>query len=250
MLNELNSVRSFGDIRLIYFKYKDTPYFTLGVIIIVVLIGLLLIWEAIIPQVGSWFSIQTEVKRLNTEISLLKSNQTLLDSMNGPQLEEQFSVATAALPYEKDYAGVISSIDDATILSGMQRDDYSLQIGDLSTKSAQLAPETSLSVKIALKGTVEQMQHFLEEINKKLPLSEVVTISYGNSGATIELIYFYKYLPNNLQVVLTNPIKSLTPSQTTLLKTLGTWKQSSLEDVSTTPPSPTPSGPVPIGTDL
>ncbi|MEK7605954.1 MAG: type 4a pilus biogenesis protein PilO [Patescibacteria group bacterium] len=249
-MNELNSVRTLGDIRLLYFKYKDTPYFSLAVVCIVGLIAILLLWKAVLPQVGSWFSLQEEVKKTNENISLLKANQTILAGLNDSQLEDQFAVATTALPYAKDYAGIISSIDDATILAGVRRDDYSLQIGDLSTKSAQLASETSLPVKISLKGTVGQMQHFLHDINKKLPLSEVVTVSFGNDGATIGLIYFYKFLPDNLQILYTRPVKTLNQPQITLLKTLGTWKQQSLMEIPTTPEIPQASGSAVTGSDL
>lgn len=250
MMNELNSVRSLGDIRLLYFKYKDTPYFSLVVISIVGLVTILLFWKAVLPQVGSWFFIQEEIKKTNADISLLKANQTILAGLSDSQLEDQFTVATTALPYAKDYAGIISSIDNATILAGVQRDDYSLQIGDLSTKSAQLASETSLPVKISLKGTVDQMQDFLQNINKELPLSEVVTVSFGNDGATIGLIYFYKFLPDNLQILYTSPIKTLNQSQTTLLKTLGTWKQQSLDEIPITPLIPQASGSAVTGPDL
>ncbi|HVZ58762.1 MAG TPA: hypothetical protein VG935_03370 [Patescibacteria group bacterium] len=225
MLNEISTIHSFEDIRLFYFKYKDTPYFSIGMISFVCLISLILFWKAVLPQLESWFSLQDQIKQVNEQITALQANQTTLGTISSATLDDQFNTATQSLPYAKDFAGIISAVDDATIISGVQRDDYAFEVGDLSTQSAQLSPETSLSLKITLRGDIGQVQQFLQAVNKLLPLSEVVTLSYGNDGATVGLIFFYKYLPTNLQINYTDPLKTLTPEQSALLKKLEGWRQ-------------------------
>ena len=126
-------------------------------------------------------------------------------------------------------------IDEATIISGVSRDDYSFQVGDLATKSAQLSPETAISVKITLRGKVSQLQNFLEEMNKHMPLSEAVTVGFGNDGATVDMIFFYKYLPAALQIAYTDPLREISPQNQQLLKKLSGWKKSEAPPASSEP---------------
>lgn len=227
MLNDLKNIRSFDDIRLLYFKYKDTPQFMLIFAALIGIISMVILGRVTFPQIENWFSLRREVKATKDRIAVLKANINTLNTISDSELTKQFAIATSALPYEKDYTGVITTIDSVAVASGVALEDYSFQVGNLSTTSAQLAPETSISVKMTIKGTIGATQKFLTELNTRIPLSEVVTLSYANESTGLGVIFFYKHLPDKLQIPYTDPIRALQPDQLALLHTLSRWREAS-----------------------
>lgn len=227
MLNDLSNIRSFEDIRLFYFKYRDTPQFSVIVTVSLAVVSLMIIGRVVMPQFENWFSITNEVKATQERVASLQKNIAILQSINDTQLENNFHLAKAALPYEKDYTGVITTINSVAITAGVALDDYTFQVGNLSTISAQLAPETAISVKLSIKGDLNQLQAFMQKLNAVLPLAEVVNVSYTNNGAGVGLIFFYKYLPQKLQIPYTDPLREITPDKQRLLDTLSTWNKAS-----------------------
>lgn len=245
MLRDITTIRTFEDIRLFYFKYKDSPEFSVIGVALLIIIGVIIIWKGIMPQTHDWFSVQGEIKATKERIAQLQTNQSIIGGITQSKLERDYAVAATALPYQKDYAGMIESIDQATTISNMERNDYSIEVGNLSTKSAQLSPQTTITVKVSLQGDAEKLQRFLTQLTKELPLSEVVSIEYNDQAANIEVNFFYKYLSPSTKFPYTDPIRVLSQSNQKLLKDLTTWRdaQSSLDTPNFLPTeTATPSG--------
>lgn len=230
MLRDLTTIRTFEDIRLFYFKYKDSPEFSVIGVALLVFIGVVIIWKGIMPQTHDWFSLQDEIKDTKERIVQLQQNQSIIGGISDSKLKKEYTVAATALPYQKDYAGMIESIDQATTVSNMERNDYSIEVGNLSTKSAQLSPQTTITVKVSLQGEAEKLQKFLAQLSKELPLSEVVSVEYNDQVANIEVNFFYKYLSPSTKFPYTDPIRLLSQENQKLLNDLTTWRdaQSSL----------------------
>lgn len=209
-----------------YYRYKDSVRFSLGVIGGIFLITASLILFIVFPQIQSWFSLQSEVNATKSRISILKSNQSLLTSTSDPVLSKQFDIVKSALPYEKDFVGILEAINTATVKSGVVLNDFSFQVGDLSTKSAQLLPQTAISIQLSLIGELTRIEEFLKEIYEKVPLAEVIKVSYTKGGSSISLIYFYKIAPTQIQLSYIQPIKSMNENHFLLLKTLEEWRAS------------------------
>jgi hypothetical protein len=230
MLRDLTTIRTFEDIRLFYFKYKDSPEFSVVGISLLIFIGVIIVWKGILPQTHDWFSVQDEIKATKERIAQLQTNQSFINGISQAKLNKDYIVAATALPYQKDYAGMIESIDGATSISNMERNDYSIEVGNLSTKSAQLSPQTTITVKVSLQGDAIRLQKFLDQLKKELPLSEVVSIEYNDEATNIEVNFFYKYLSPNTTFPYTDPIKVLSQNNQKLLKDLTSWRdvQSSL----------------------
>ncbi len=224
MLRDLSTIRTFEDIRLFYFKYKDSPEFSIVGVSLLLIIGVIIVWKGIMPQTHDWFSVQDEIKATKERIAQLQANQSLINGISQTKLNKDYSIVATALPYQKDYAGMIESIDGATSVSNMERNDYSIEVGNLSTKSAQLSPQTTITVKVSLQGDAIKLQKFLDELTKELPLSEVVSIEYNDQATNIEVNFFYKYLSPNTTFPYTDPIKTLNQSNQKLLTDLTKWK--------------------------
>ncbi len=207
-----------------YYRYKESIWFSLGVIGGIFLISISLIIFIVFPQIQSWFSLQSEVDATQSRIDVLKSNQNLLNSTSDTLLSKQFDIVKSALPYEKDFVGILEAINTATVKSGVVLNDFSFQVGDLSTKSAQLSNQTAISIQLSLLGRLEQIEEFLKAIYEQLPLSEVIKTSYTKGGSSISLIFFYKIAPTQIQLSYIQPIKTINGNHLTLLKILEEWR--------------------------
>jgi hypothetical protein len=227
MKNDLGSIKNFEDIVLLYYRYKDTVVFEVSVISIIILASFFLLVKVVVPQVENWFSINAEVTEEQTTISQLRANKSALVTADDSLLNQDVAVVSSALPFQKDFTGVLNAVNAASANAGVVLDDYSFQVGNLSTKSAQLSQGTSLTLKLSLKGGIEEIQGFIKEIQQKLPLAEVVSTSYSENGSALEVLFFYKLTPKQTQVSYTNPLPILTGDKETLLNTLAKWKDAS-----------------------
>lgn len=234
MIEDILSIRSFNDLRLFYFKYKDSPQFVLVLVVLIGLVSFAVLGKFVLPQLENWATLQAQVKTARDDIKTLQSNQLIVDSISQQSLTEQFDVVTKALPYEKDYSGIISAIDLATLESEVVRDDYSFSVGNLSTQSAKLSNSQSISFQLSLQGELAQIKSFLTIIKEKLPLSEIVSFSYQSGNADLSILFFYRSLPKDLKIVYLSPISTLSDQKTSLLRTLTLWKEKSPEATPTT----------------
>ncbi|GIW61790.1 MAG: hypothetical protein KatS3mg089_0642 [Patescibacteria group bacterium] len=219
-------MKNSAQLLMYYYRYKDSLWFSLGVIGVIFLVSAGLIIFIVFPQIQSWFSLQSEVNATRSRIAILKSNQSLLTSTSDNVLSKQFDIVKSALPYEKDFVGILEAINTATLKSGVVLNDFSFQVGDLSTKSAQLSPQTAISIQLSLIGELARIEEFLKEIYEKVPLAEVIKASYTKGGSSVSLIYFYKIAPEQIQLSYVQPIKSISGNHLLLLKTLEEWRAS------------------------
>lgn len=235
MKNDIKDIKNFGDLVLLYYRYKDTPIFSYSVIGVIFFFSILLLVKVIFPQMSNWTSLNTEVAAKNDEIKTLQANTLAVSNSADSTLNEQFALASAALPYEKDFTGILNAINAASSHAGIVLDDYSFQVGDLSTKSAKLAQQTSMSLKLSIKGDIDHVEDFIKEIQEKLPLSEVVTTNFSLDGSALEVLFYYKIVPGKTQVTYTQPLPSISGDKATLLQTLKKWQDSTGTPVTQTP---------------
>lgn len=213
------------DIRLLYYRYKDSPLYAASVSVLLLVVSVVLIGKVIVPQLQNWFSIRDEVSATRERIDTLTANQLYIASINRIELEDNFRTVSSALPFEKDFTGVINAITAATIATGAILDDYSFQVGNLSTKSAGLNKETSISLELNIQGSLDVVEAFLLEIYEKLPLVEVIEVDYSMGTARIGLLFYYKILPGQTQVLYTKPLLPLSIENTNLLRDLEKWRE-------------------------
>ncbi|MBI5044475.1 MAG: hypothetical protein HZC02_00975 [Candidatus Levybacteria bacterium] len=223
MLNELNNIRSLEDIRILYFKYKDAPQFSLALSVLIAVVVIVVVGKFVMPQIDRWFSIQNELKATNDRIDTLQKNISLVNSLSDQVIATDYDLAKKALPYVKDYTSIINTINYLAISSSVSLDDYTFQVGNLSTTSANLSPETAISVKVTIKGTIAQFQTFLQKVNEVLPLAEIVNVSYSNNSGDLGMIFFYKYLPKETQITYTDPLRVIDQDKLQTIEMLKKW---------------------------
>lgn len=242
MKNDVKQLKDVKDLQYLYYRYKDAKAFTLGVIVLIFLASFVLVGKVIIPQMQNWISIRQEVAAAKERIKNLRTNQNYLVSVSDMTMNDQFTTANAALPFEKDFIGILNAVAAASIKSGVLLDDYSFQVGNLSTKSAQLSPQTAISVNLTVNGNIDAVKLFMKEMRETVPLSEVVAARYVTGTASIDMIFYYKIAQDKLSITYTDPITIVNGDDLQLLTKLEQWRVSSLGSMDSVPVSASDSG--------
>lgn len=202
--------------RNLYFRYRDfvTPIGT-------ILVCLLLFWFVVIPQMQSWLQMRDNLATNAQDLQTMHQNLSLLTSLDDAKLNHMLTVATTALPADKDFAGIISSIQNAAAVSGANLGDYSFQLGNLSGLDQNGKPlQTPLQLNVVLKGSVSDAQRFALQLKKQLPLSDTISIAVSSDQSiTMTVVFYYAPIP---KIVFqdSRPLPVLGNSDAQLLETL------------------------------
>lgn len=204
-------------LHILYIKYK-VYLLPFGIILLCVI----LFFSFVMPQFQTYFNTRDEVAADETTIAHLNQNLATLQGLNPEQIKTNLAIAEAALPIEKDYAGILNAISEAASSANVSIGDYSFQIGDIYSKNPSTAINGQLPVDIALtiSGTLDDAQNFMAALNKEFPLSEVASISTRNgNGSEIKATFFYNPLPP-IQFSPTFLIQPISPVQQKLMISL------------------------------
>ncbi len=201
---------------ILYLKYKAyMPSFG----VITVCIGVFLFF--IMPQVQLYFSTRSEVVADQQTIQILNDNLSMIATIKQDEVAKNLSIAVAALPAQKDYAGILNAISRAATVANVGLGDYSFQIGDIFDKNAaNNKDELTLQITLSLTSDLVGTKRFTDILAKEFPLSEITAInSRGEGGSEVRALFFYNPLPPS-QFVPTIPLPKLSIPQQKLLKSL------------------------------
>lgn len=138
-------------------------------------------------------------------------------------------VVSSALPSEKEFDSVLYAISTAANNATVSIDDFTFQVGKLSTASAeatavqQQQENPSLKVTLGVKGDINQTKMFITELSKKLPLSETVDIKLDKKSSALSVFFFYKpfsFISYDMAV----PLKERSYKDKQLLKEISAWQ--------------------------
>lgn len=186
--------------RFWYYRYKDSAYYSITVIIVTIVICVLLLFNFILPQLEQWFSIRNEVIATRERIAAINDNIAYLNTMDRNQLNAQVKTTSTALPPEKNFGTILDALSVSALRSGVSFQDYTFQVGSVSSSSAQLSSAklkgiASVTVSVIINGTVEEVRGFMHEITQTLPLSEVTAVEGATGAVTVTIDFYQKNLP-------------------------------------------------------
>jgi len=211
-----------NDLRFLYFRYKDSNYYSISVIVLIIVVCVILVFMVIIPQAENYFSIRREVVALRSKISVLNENINFMNNIDKSVLNSQLNVTTQALPAEKDFAGINNALTASAIRSGVTIDDFVFNIGKESSAKSQ----SSVSLVIKVNGTIDRVKRFLKEISEKLPISEVSSIESSSNSTNVTLAFHYQSFPK-IVFKEDEPITPLTDPKKALIQQLSSWQTGS-----------------------
>ncbi|MBF8249676.1 MAG: hypothetical protein HW400_277 [Candidatus Levybacteria bacterium] len=188
-------------LKIIYDKNK-----LLIIPIVVILVSLVLFFQFVIPQFNALITLNKQAKESELKLQVLKKNLDMLSNINESTLDSQLSVLTQALPFNKDFIGILNSVYSTAQMTGVGLGGFSFAVGDLSKpESSNNSPVVTLSLPI--NSSVMVVNSFVETISKTVPLAEVSLIKVGASSSVVNLSFYYKPKPSvNSQDVLIRPI--------------------------------------------
>lgn len=238
-----------NDIRYFYNRYKDSKYYSASVFFLVIAACSILLVIVIIPQFNNYLSIRQEVAAKQDQIRIMNENIAFINRMDKSTITSQLKSATQALPAEKDFAGILNAIADASIRSGVSVSDFSFSVGDISSRSAintsnpvpvgnsspgsvaslgNIAP--SVNLMLTIDGNIDSVKLFIKEISEKLPLSDVTTIDNKDNKTTVSIEFYYKPYPE-IAFKEDSPMQPISPEKVKLIERIALWKNSISEEI-------------------
>lgn len=224
----MDSKKIYSKLQLLYFTYKDSPYFSVSLYSVILLGSILTFIYLIMPQIRSYFSVQEEIRATRSRIGVINNNIQFLTQLDENQLEEDFLLASSALPPERDIANLVSAINAAAINSGIVLDDFSFRVGQVNSRSTASAADIQKNalVTFTARGDVPQTRAFLTQLHEKIPLLALQEIDaeFSSTGSTqVTITYFYNEFPLITEDD-SRPILPLTAENEALLSKLRGWK--------------------------
>ncbi len=214
--------------KFVYYSHKDSPYFLLLVFTLIFSVCIVLIFNVIIPQAESWFSIRDESLATQGRINIIRSNTKFISiGLDKGALESDRESLISALPVEKDFASIIRAVTLSSAKAGISVDDFAFGIGSIASSSAQKSNSTitgvdAITLSLSMKGSTDGIIAFIKEVGEKLPLSEVDTVEAGENSTTLSLIFFSKPY-EAAEIQLDEPILPVSAENSTLLSEISKW---------------------------
>lgn len=179
-------------LKALYYRYKAfiVPVTTIAVCLILFL-------TVIIPQIQAFFAMRDQIEGDGAKLATLQKNLTTVSSLDDTKLDTYLTIASNALPTDKDFAGVLSAISSAAATAGSILGDYNFQIGDLVDTNVKGAnSQLPLQLSITIKGNLDTGRRFIEALKQQLPLSDVTSISVNSNGTvSLAIVFYYAPLP-------------------------------------------------------
>lgn len=244
-----------NDIRFLYYRYKDSKYYSASVFFVTIAVCVILIVQVLIPQATNYLSIRQEIIAKQQTIRSINENITFISSLDKNTLNNQLETVSRALPSEKDFTGILNALASSSIRSGVTLSDFSFNVGEIASRSAKttegpvqpptgiasqpnvqpianegvIAGKQSISVTVLASGSIDRISVFLKEIGEKLPLSEIVSVDNKDNTTTIILRFQYKDFPE-VKFKEDSPIQPIDSQKVSLIEKIALWQKSSTPD--------------------
>lgn len=214
-------------IKIIYFRYKD---YLLPCIFFIGSWAIFIFF--VLPQIQNFLQVQQEVTASEQTLATLTQNYNTLVTLPTSDIQKYVAIANQAVPQVKDFAGILNAISTAAGVSGVTVNDYSFQVGDLTSGALPaIGNNQTVQISLTIKGDVPATKQFVIALSRTLPLSEVTSINLtANSSTAIGANFFFSPLPK-ISFIDTSPLRVLSAADK---KTLDTLATQSLGVVSTT----------------
>lgn len=199
--------------RILYLRYKS---YTVPVVVLLVCFFIFI--GFIIPQMQSWFSLQSDITAEQNKIATLNQNLTFASKLDQATLTHNLTLASTAIPQSKDFGSVLNAVSDAAVLANVSLGDYSFAVGDLSVSTVN---QSNLQIIVTINGGILDIQKYLLHLKSEFPLSEITDVRVNPTASTLTVIFYYKTI-GKISFDDTMPLLPLSKKENDLLKNLQT----------------------------
>lgn len=221
-----DSKKFYRKLILFYLRWKDSRYYGFFLYGAILVVSLMMVFYVVIPEIENWLSVQKEVHETENRIQTMQDNLKLLRTISDTRLADDFTVATTALPVDRDVSRVLAALNYTALQSGVGMEDFAFQAGEVTSRSVKSRPtDLGLLLSFNITGSLPQVVVFLRQVQEKMPLMTLsaVDASFSQSSVTrVTLWYHYKTLPLYREAVET-PLKDVSAENRLLLQKLRAW---------------------------
>jgi len=183
------------------FKQFYKKYSEIILPVVLLLSALLILVQVSYPNFLTIQSLHEEVSAEQLKLESYKSSYTVLNNLNEGKINEDVSLATQALPSEKDPGSIYLAVIAAATSADAELNSFSVQVGDILGKEA-LNPGVPqrILVNVKLSGMDQvSFKTFANRLLTELPVSTISEVRISETEADIDLNFYY--MPYNLAVI-------------------------------------------------
>lgn len=138
-----------------------------GIVVFFVVIGLSILF--LLPNFAKAQMIFSQQRQLEKRLVVLKTKDRLLSSFDYQYYKENMPKISQVLPLFKDYVSLFNTFDALQVKTGVVILRTELQLGVISTSSANLARNagnnaTALPIALEVNGNASQLQSFMQSL--------------------------------------------------------------------------------------
>src|ERR1700722_17670353 len=218
-----------------YYHFRDSEFYSYTLTGLAFVVCAILLIDWIIPELNNWFSIRDEVTATQARVDILQRNIAFMNNLNENTLDQQLQVVTQSLPEDKNFQTILNAISTASIISGVSLNQYSFQVGDVSSSSITPQPVVpvvanttanglpSIAVTVTVNGTIDKVRKFILALEDGFPLAEVTGVNGNGQSVGITVQCYQKPFPKSI-LSLETPIAPLSSGETSLIEKLSKWQ--------------------------
>lgn len=159
--------------------------------IVIMYVCLIVFFQVILPQFQSWLALESQITSDRHRLTVMVRNLNYITRIDNKTVDSNLALSVAALPSEKDFIGILSSIARASVATGVSIGDYSF-----SNEALQTNGNKTLKAILTLNGSYDTVKHFITALKNELPLADIGEAHLSASGSTISILFFYKDFPH------------------------------------------------------
>ncbi|MEK9176419.1 MAG: hypothetical protein AAB520_03180 [Patescibacteria group bacterium] len=213
----------------LYYQYKEFI-----VPIAAIVISVLLIFIILIPQISSF-----SVKKAQRDQEMVKLNElnkvaSLVVNANQDILASNLSLATGALPTDKDFESILNTMSAVANSSNVSISSYQFSGDDPGLGKIKKIPTLNFDLNIT--ASPEQGIIFMDNLYKAFPLSEIISINSSSNSTRISLSFYYKpFQPVGPSDEIS--LREMNNVESAALKTISEWNNFTSPDIEQTLPA-------------
>lgn len=161
-------------------------------------LAIFIIFRVILPQLTSIGDSNQIISQKTSEAETLQNTLSILTNSNADEVSSDQKLVMQALPNSKDITLIFSALSSAAAASNVELKEFSLKIGGLYGRAANIAtggvkgvPAVDVIARVEAPDG-ESMVLFSNELQKRLPLSEIKKIDASSNLGTFDISFYYK----------------------------------------------------------
>lgn len=186
-------------------------------------------WVFLWPKVNQVFESRKAVDQEKVRLGTIKAKLADLKGLNEFELTERTELSLRVIPSEKKFLEVLSNLSQAANSKGLSMESFQVTPGELAVKG-----ENKLDFKVSFIGNSADVDDFLEEAGKALPIVDIKQVKIDTQDKVtktdLSLATLFLPLPTNLGS-LDSSVPKLTPEEEKVLSMLAGFSSLTVKEL-------------------